>query len=71
MNGPISPRSIGIATVVALNQFTEHAFLEEMKRTIQINKTPLKSEEIVNGVVHPVVKETITKYNQLIDDPVM
>ena len=27
--------------------------------------------EMVNGVVHPVAKETITKYNKLIADPLL
>ena len=28
-------------------------------------------EEVVNGVVHPVTKETITKYQKLVDDPIL
>ena len=31
--------------------------------------TPL--EEVSNGVVHPQTKETIKRYNQLINDPVL
>ena len=42
-----------------------------MRRAITINDIPLDPEEIANGVVHPVTKETITKYKQLIDAPVM
>ena len=47
-----------------------NAFLEELKKT-QINATPLGLEEVANGVVHPVTKETITKYKQLIEDPLL
>ena len=28
-------------------------------------------EEVANGVVHPVTKETITKYKTLINDPLL
>ena len=28
-------------------------------------------EEVVNGVVHPTTKETITKYQKLIDEPLL
>ena len=28
-------------------------------------------EEVANGVVHPVTKETITKYQKLVDDPIL
>ena len=28
-------------------------------------------EEVSNGVVHPVTKETINKYQKLIDDPLL
>jgi hypothetical protein len=48
-----------------------NAFLEEMKRTVENNACPLQPEEVENGVVHPVTKETITKYKKLIDDPLM
>ena len=47
-----------------------NAFLEEMRKTIEINDTPFDPEEMANDVVHPVTKETITKYKQLIADPV-
>ena len=42
-----------------------------MKRIVKVNDTTLGPEEVANGVVHPVTKETITKYNKLIDDPLM
>ena len=48
-----------------------NAFLEEMKRTVKVNEIPLRPEDVANGVVHPVTKETITKYKKLIDDSLM
>ena len=39
-----------------------------MKRILNINDTTLGPEEVANGVVHPVTKETITKYKKIIDD---
>ena len=33
------------------------------------NLEPLEIEQIANGVVHPVTKETITKYKKLTADP--
>ena len=44
-----------------LNQFMDNMFLEELKRTA-INATPLALKEVANGVIHPIAKETITKY---------
>ena len=57
--------------VGALHQFMGNAFLEEMKRIVKVNDIPLGPEEVANGVVHPVTKETITKYKKLIDDPLI
>ena len=47
-----------------------NAFLEELKR-ISIDATPTALEEVANGAVHPVTKETITKYKKLIEDPLL
>ena len=47
-----------------------NAFLDELKKT-KINATPLALGEEANNIVHPVTKETITKYKQLIEDPLM
>ena len=47
-----------------------NAFLEELKRTA-ISANPTTLEEVANGVVHPVTKETITKYKKLIEDPLL
>ena len=65
----ISPPLAGVSRG-ALHQFTGNAFLEEPKET-KINASPLALEEVANGVVHPVTKETITKYKQLIEDPLL
>ena len=35
---------------------------------IIVNETPLQIDEIATSSAHPVTKETITKYKQLIDD---
>ena len=66
----VSPRTAGIA-VEALHQFIGKLFLQDMKRTVKVNDSTLVPEEAANGVVHPVTKETITKYKKLIDDPLM
>ena len=42
-----------------------------MRRIVKVNDTTLGPEEVANGVVHPVTKETITKYKKLIDEPLM
>ena len=34
------------------------------------NVDPLDLEQVANVVVHPVIKETITKYKYLIEDPI-
>ena len=54
-----------------LHQFIGNAFLHDMKRIVKGNDTTLGPEEVANGVVNPITKETITKYKKLIDDPLM
>ena len=39
-----------------------------MRCVLKVNKTPFKSTDTVNGVVHPVTQATITQYKPLIDD---
>ena len=41
-----------------------NTFLEKLKR-MAISATPMALEEVANGVVHPVTKETITKYKAM------
>ena len=64
IKGFVSPHTAGIE-VGALHQFMGNAFLEEMKLRVKINDTLLGPEEVGNGVVHPVNKETITKYKKI------
>ena len=59
----------------ALNNFMGNAFAKEL-RTTQVNGYatnggPDRIEEVANGVVHPVTKETITKYQKLFADPLL
>jgi hypothetical protein len=70
INGSTSPRSTGIYAA-ALHHFMGSAFLDKMKRTIEVNDNPLDPQEMANGVVYSVTKETITKYKKLIDDPLL
>ena len=56
--------------VAALQQFMGIAFIEGTRKLIEIYNAPFDPEEMVNRVVHPVTKETITKYKQLIADPI-
>ena len=56
LNKYISSRITGIAAA-AINQFTGISFLEDMRRTITVNGTPLDPEEIANVGVHPVTKK--------------
>ena len=56
----INPPLAGISQG-ALMQSMGDAFLEELTQML-INATPVELEEVANGVVHPITKETITKY---------
>ena len=47
-----------------------NAFIEETRKTIEMYDAPSDREEMANGDVHSVTKETITKYKQLIADPI-
>ena len=66
----VNPRTAGIA-MAELHQFIGNTLLHDMKRIVKVNDTSLELEEVANGMVHPVTKETITKYKKLIDDPLM
>ena len=55
----------------ALTAFMGMEYLEELSHTTGRNLDPLAIEQIVNGVVNPVTKETITKYKKLIADPIL
>ena len=56
--------------VEALLQFMGNAFIEKTRQTVEVYDTPFSPEEVESGVMHPVTKETITKYKQLIADPI-
>ena len=56
---------------VALTAFMGMEYLEELSHMAGRNVDPLAIEQITNGVVHPVTKETITKYKKLIADPIL
>ena len=56
--------------VSAPQKFTKNGFLEERRKIIEINNTPFNLEEMETGANYPVTKETITKYKQLIADPI-
>ena len=43
--------------------------MEGLRGTVSNNEND--PAHTANGVVHPVTKETITKYKQLIDDPLL
>ena len=57
--------------MAALHQFIGNTFLQYTKRILKVDDTTLGTEEVANGVLHPVTKETITKYKKLIDYPLM
>ena len=66
----VNPCTAGIA-MAALHQFIGNELPHDIKRIVKGNDTTLGPEEVANGVVHPVIKEKITKYKKLIDDPLM
>ena len=43
---------------------------KRMKSKLSV-KTKIDLEEVVNGVVHTITKETITKYQKLANDPLL
>ena len=55
----------------ALNAFTGNLYMQELQQSMANNATPSGLEEVASGVVHPVTKETITKYKKLINDPLL
>ena len=46
-------------------------FLSELKYSMDKNLDPQALEQVANGVVHSVIKETIIKYKKLIQDPLL
>ena len=66
----VSCPPVGISQA-ALNAFIGNAYMQELQQSMVNNDTPSGLEEVDNGVVHPVTKETITKYKTLINDPLL
>jgi len=73
------PTSVAFISIEVLNSVIVRGCLEsitwlvpdilaDIKLTIQ---PAIDVEEICNGVAHPITKETITKYEKLINDPVL
>ena len=63
------PPTAGISQA-ALTALMANKFLEELKQSMikEVEQTDI--EQVANGVVHPITKETITKYKKLINDPI-
>ena len=53
----------------AMLNATHHFVPEHMEEKQFAINAPLDIEQYANGVVHPTTKETLTKYEQLIDAP--
>ena len=68
-NTLISPPSAGI-TSGALNNFMGNIFMDTLKGRVEECEN-CDPERVANGVVHPVSKETITKYKKIISDPIL
>ena len=54
-----------------LHAFMGNSYMQELKQSMAYNANPIGLEEVANGVVHPVTKETITKYKKLINEPLL
>ena len=63
-----SPAEISQAS---LNAFMGNSYMQELQHSMANNTTLSGLEEVANGVVHPVTKETITKHKKLINDPLL
>lgn len=70
INASINPLTAGISQA-ALNAFLGNAYLDELSNMAGSNLGPVKIEQIINGVVHPITKETITKYKRIIANPLL
>ena len=75
----ISPRAPASISPQALYSYFGNAVFDTLEWSIPNNlmneelpTTPqIDIEEYADGVVHPVTKETITKYKTLIEDPIL
>ena len=48
-----------------------NALLQELQWSTETNADLLNADQVANSVVHPVTKESITKYEKLIDKPLL
>ena len=55
----------------ALQAFTSDTFLHELQWRMKSSADLLDLEQVANGVVHSVTKETITRYKKLIEDTIL
>ena len=75
----MSPRGPADIAVQALYHVINLAFNAPPTYTIPRNLVDLSDQfrhtlgidKVCNGVVHPITKETITKYNKLMNDPTL
>ena len=56
---------------VALNTFMGNSYMQELRQSMANNADPIGHEEVANGILHPVTKETITKYKNFMNDPLL
>ena len=74
-----APTSTAFTSIGALNSVIARGYLEsptwsvpDIPKDIKLAIQPaIYGEEICKGVVHPITKETITKYEKLINDPAL
>ena len=55
----------------ARDAFMGNLYMQEFRQIMTNNADPIRLEAVANGVVYPVTKETITKYKNLINDPLL
>ena len=48
----------------ALNEFIGNSYMQDLQHSMATNTDPNGLEEVANGAVYPVTKETITKYKK-------
>ena len=56
---------------MALNAFMGNSYMQELHQIMATHADPIGFKEVANGAVHPVTKETITKYKRLSNNPLL
>ena len=51
--------------------FMRNSFMQELQQSMTHNAVPIRLEEVANGIVHPLTKETITTYTKFINEPLL